>query len=290
MEYDYYKLLGLKTGSDFKEVRKAYLQAARRYHPDYNPNDAAAEQIMKVLNQGYELLSNPGKKEVYDALLYAHYRKAENPVNKTSSDDLNREARRQRARAILRERELQFVTDYKRKYHSLRLQLFLLPLLVIGAPIYALLNWFADEASYDHLCTLLALAVFMAATLRLAALVWRYLNVQHIIRNKKFHDAWLYGTTLAILGLSPWLVYEGAKWRRDYHLKHYAAITVIKIESWNRGLLRYSFMAETQRIEKLQHGFILNDSDLEFSAKFYRVRYSIRDPRIAEIILVSPKP
>ncbi|MBU6325096.1 MAG: DnaJ domain-containing protein [Bacteroidetes bacterium] len=289
MEYDYYKLLGLKTGSDFPEVRKAYLQAARRYHPDYNPDNPAAEQMMKVLNQGYELLSNPGKKEVYDAMLYAHYRKAERPVSKTS-DGISREARRQRARAILREREVQFVVDYQRKYRSLRLQLFLLPLLVLSAPLYAFFNWFADEASYDHLLILLSFALFIASLLRLAALLWRYLNVRHILRQRKFHDAWLYGTTLAVLGLTPWLVYEGAQWRRQYHLAHYAATTTFKVESLNHGLLRYSFMAGTRRIEKLERGILWDLSETEQSASACRVRYSIHDPRIAEIILVSPNP
>jgi hypothetical protein len=289
LEYDYYKLLGLKTGSDFREVRKAFLQAARRYHPDYNPNDTAAEQMMKVLNQGYELLSNPGKKEVYDALLYAHYRKRETPKTQVSERE-SREERRQRAREILREREAEFVADYKRKFRSLRLQLFLLPLLVLGAPVYACLNWFADEASYDHLLTFLSLACFLASVLRMAALLWRYLNVQHILKNQKFHDAWIYGVVLAIIGLTPWLVYEGAQWRYRYHLEQFAATTSLQLESYQNGLLRYSFTVGNRRIEKLKNGFFWNASGPIDINSVFKVRYSTRDPRIAEIILASPQP
>lgn len=291
MEYDYYKLLGLKIGSDFGEVRKAYLQAARRYHPDHNPNDAGAEQMMKVLNQGYNLLSNPGKKEVYDALLFAHYEKSRRQESRSrDAYTLSKEGRRERARNILRARELQFVADYKSRYRSLRIQLLLLPMICIAASLYAWLNWFADEASYDHLFTLLSLVLFLASVLRMAALLWRYLNVRHILKNEKFNDAWLYGAVLAVLGLTPWLVYEGAQWRRAFHLDHYSAIAPLKVESLHHGLLRYSFRVGNKQIEKLEPGIMWNPSDLERSAAAYQVRYSNRDPRIAEIILISPSP
>lgn len=289
MEYDYYKLLGLKVGAEIAEVRKAYLQAARRYHPDRNPNDAAAEQMMKILNQGYDLLSNPGKKDVYDAMLYSHYRQQKQP--KTSENGaLSKEARRQRAREILRERDLQFVADYKLRYRSLRIQLIILPLIAISTPFYAWLNWFADEASYDHLLTFLSLACYLASVLRMAALLWRYLNVQHILKNQKFHDAWIYGVVLAVIGLTPWLVYEGAQWRYRYHLAQFAATTSLQLESYHNGLLRYSFTVGNRRIEKLQHGFFWNASGPIDINSVFKVRYSTRDPRIAEIILASPQP
>lgn len=289
LEYDYYKLLGLKVGAEIAEVRKAYLQAARRYHPDHNPNDASAEQMMKILNQGYDLLSNPGKKDVYDAMLYGYYKQQKQPKT-TGREGLSKEARRSRVQEILRERDLQFVADYKRRYRSLRIQLLLLPLIAVSTPFYAWLNWFADEASYDHLLTLLSLVCFLISVLRMAALLWRYLNVRHILSNKEFHDAWIYGLVLAVIGLTPWLVYEGAQWRYRYHLTHFAATTNLHIESYNNGFLRYSFAAGSRRIEKLKKGFFWNTSMPMDINSVFKVRYSTRDPRIAEIILVSPNP
>jgi hypothetical protein len=286
LEYNYYQLLGLPVGSDIASIKRAYREAARRYHPDLNPDNQAAEQMMKVLNQGYELLSNPGKKQMYDAFLYASSPKHA----RSKSGEISKEARRAKAAAILREREQHFVRDFKQRFRLFQVQLVLLLVVWISAPFYAALNWFADEASYDHLLTLLAMVFFLAATLRLFALIWRYLNVQRILKNRPFRDAWIYVTAVFVLVLIPWLVYQGAQWRKTYHLSHFTAYTSLKIESLNHGLLRYSFRVGNRQIEKLERGILWNPSEIELNEHLFQVRYSKLDPRIAEIVLVSPDP
>lgn len=63
---DYYKILGLEKGAALTEIKKAYRKLARKYHPDLNPNDKAAEKKFKEINEAHEVLSNPENRKKYD--------------------------------------------------------------------------------------------------------------------------------------------------------------------------------------------------------------------------------
>jgi DnaJ-class molecular chaperone len=69
MEFkDYYSTLGVTKTASEKEVKAAYRKLARKWHPDVNPGDKAAETKFKEINEAYEVLGDPEKRKKYDEL------------------------------------------------------------------------------------------------------------------------------------------------------------------------------------------------------------------------------
>lgn len=66
---DYYKILGVSRDVDEKALRQTYRKLARQYHPDVNPDDKAAEEKFKEINEANEVLADPEKRKKYDEML-----------------------------------------------------------------------------------------------------------------------------------------------------------------------------------------------------------------------------
>src|SRR5512140_3520124 len=67
---DYYGALGVKKSASTEDIRKAFRKLARRYHPDVNPGDKAAEERFKQISEANDVLSDPKKRKIYDQLGY----------------------------------------------------------------------------------------------------------------------------------------------------------------------------------------------------------------------------
>ena len=65
---DFYAILGVKADADDKEIKKKYRALARKYHPDSNKNDAAAEARFKEIGEAYAVLSDAEQRKQYDAI------------------------------------------------------------------------------------------------------------------------------------------------------------------------------------------------------------------------------
>lgn len=64
---DYWAVLGLVPGADAASLKRAFRAQARRWHPDLNGNDPVAEERFKLVNEAYAVLSDPGRRQAWEA-------------------------------------------------------------------------------------------------------------------------------------------------------------------------------------------------------------------------------
>jgi len=65
---DFYQVLGVSKDASDAEIKKVYRKLARKYHPDQNPGDAAAEAKFKEISEANAVLSDPEQRKEYDAI------------------------------------------------------------------------------------------------------------------------------------------------------------------------------------------------------------------------------
>lgn len=83
---DYYKILGLENSKvTAQDVKTAYREAAKKYHPDINIEDKFAEERFKDVNEAYKVLSNASSKRKYDRMWNSN-------VGKKKYEESSREA------------------------------------------------------------------------------------------------------------------------------------------------------------------------------------------------------
>ncbi|MBR5866315.1 MAG: DnaJ domain-containing protein [Spirochaetaceae bacterium] len=82
---DLYAVLGVSKTATAAEIKKAYRDAAFKYHPDRNPGNAEAEEKFKKINSAYSVLSDPAKRAQYD-----RYGSAENKTSYNPYEDIFR--------------------------------------------------------------------------------------------------------------------------------------------------------------------------------------------------------
>jgi hypothetical protein len=80
---DYYKILGLPKGASQRQIKEAYRELAKRYHPDH---DANLEWIMQQINEAYSVLSDPQKRRQYDSGNYSEQSESSSQSSESSEE------------------------------------------------------------------------------------------------------------------------------------------------------------------------------------------------------------
>ena len=70
---DPYKVLGVSPDASDEEIKRAYRQLAKKYHPDRNPGDQEAAKKMQQINAAYEQIKNPEKAQSGQSYGYGGY-------------------------------------------------------------------------------------------------------------------------------------------------------------------------------------------------------------------------
>lgn len=76
---DYWAVLGLDPGADSQSLKRAFRAQARRWHPDLNGSDPVAEERFKLVNEAYAVLSDPKRREAWEAGESAESQSAADP-------------------------------------------------------------------------------------------------------------------------------------------------------------------------------------------------------------------
>jgi curved DNA-binding protein len=98
MEFiDYYKILELNKDASASDIKKEYRKLARKYHPDLNPNNAAAKIKFQQINEANEVLSDPEKRKKYDQ--YGKDWKHAEEANRYQQERASQRQQQQKARA-----------------------------------------------------------------------------------------------------------------------------------------------------------------------------------------------
>lgn len=125
MDKNYYDILQVNKNASPEIIEKAYKVLAKKYHPDLQPeeNKKQSEEIFKKINEAYEVLSNPEKKQAYDESLLERERNNSNTAQERHTNNTTNATSQQATNDFSRSNPLsEEELRYRQQQESLRKQ------------------------------------------------------------------------------------------------------------------------------------------------------------------------
>jgi hypothetical protein len=254
-----------------EELRSSYYKLAMEYHPDRNPGNLLAEEYFKRINEAYQVLRDPVKRQWYNLMLQGNNFKQQIDPRKYGT----------RGRASYAAPAQVFVDDDKR---PLWLRLSVPGLTMLWGLLLIFNNWFITSKGYEAAKVFAGILMFLVASyffVNALYIWWLKLQSENKINfNPEQRSLIIY---ILLLFLTVPFFWGIGSLRKTWHLSHYGIVTKANItllesfgDDYHAELLYFSEdqRAYTKRLE-FTCPFRIHLKDIEIY-----VKYSEREPRI----------
>lgn len=286
IEHNYYQLMEIEQYADAAVVKRRYRELALLYHPDKNPNNKVAEEYFKVLTQGYNILSEPDKKEEYDYLLKQYYDKRtaneepSRPVSKQADlrEKLRKHAELQRRRIIVEYENTEQNLSHTKRYR-------LSVLVFITGILICYNNWFLNYLNFKIMYIvvgsfLFGLGAYMVANIRYKNRIYQAAMAGQDI-NKVIGPVRLF---VVLFLITPVFFLMLMQLTKVVHLNYFYEVTVVDRVGHFNDMVTYNYVVDGEEISRQTDAIPYYD----YSDKSHlRVKYSRINPNISELVSTS---
>lgn len=271
---NYYTILRVSETATREEIRDAYRRLALEFHPDRNPDNPIAEEYIRLINEAYDVLGEPVKRNWYDMLL-----KRNGLGTATDPRKYGTHKRYTRKQPTAPPPEIPVLTPFWLRF---------------GAPGIGMIwgfmllynNWFATLDGFEHLKVVIGFLIYGACSYFLVNAFYINWQIRQIKTGVNFnpenHSLFIY--LLLLLTLIP-IIWGTGVIRKNYQLKNYALYTEASILKFSYtiggGELQVSYVDRLG--EKYTKKFQVNSPvPLDAGNATVMVKYSAVEPRIVQ--------
>lgn len=276
---NYYRILEVPDFSAPVAIQKSYRKLAKKYHPDVS-GELETEELFKLVNEAYRVLSNPLEKNRYDlrlrqALQYDRLH------GKKSAEDAEIKAKQAAWRARGSQREIQNYEKSNRTFpYRIRIALALVGSIWGLQLIYS--HWFVNLNDYSTWFLTMGFFIFIACALFFLSALYTHYRIRDLLSEQRipYENISLY-LFMGLLITGPSLIIGLNTLRKSYHLSEFGKIERAKIEDVRYSRVIFSFSPDGK--EQIMKSTPLKEEFIfDMNQKWILIRFSSVDPRICK--------
>lgn len=267
--------------SDIDTVKKRYRELAKLYHPDRNPQNKHAEEYFKILTQGYNILSEPDDKVLYDQALKGYYTIKPQEAPKPSKDEITRQKvkqHRENKRKRFIEEFLKAENEFPHKYR------FLVSMMLFFSGILMCYNhWFINLLNYKILYIVLGGFIFGVGAYQSAENIYKRRTFKKAMRIESYnHDGGSIRLFLFLFFVTPVLFLGLMRITKAVHLTYFYAVCELEQVKFLANDLEYYYVVNGERIARRTETV---PKELFYNKEKVKVRFSRINPVISELVV-----